>query len=319
VSLTSQISKLMESLIRDAVVEHLEKNKLIRNSQHGFRGGRSCLSNLLAFLDKVTRSQEEGDSVDVIYLDFAKAFDKVPHGRLRAKLSSHGIQGRVWNWISGWLSNRKQRVCMQGRTSTWRPVTSGVPQGSVLGPVLFLIFINDLDSGIINWILKFADDTKLFSSIPDQLAAERLQQDLDRLVQWSTDWQMSFNVDKCKVMHIGRNNSKHTYTMEGRRLQEITEERDLGIIVTNDLKSADQCNQAFYNRASRMLGMVGRTIHSRTPIYPASDLQEHSETSPRVLFSGLVSVLQKGQRNLGEGSAQVHEDVSKTEGFRLHG
>jgi len=264
VSLTSQISKLMESLIRDAVVEHLERNKLIRNSQHGFRGGRSCLSNLLAFLDKVTRSQEEGDSVDVIYLDFAKAFDKVPHGRLRAKLSSHGIQGKVWNWISGWLSNRKQRVCMQGRASTWRPVISGVPQGSVLGPVLFLIFINDLDSGILNWVLKFADDTKLFSSIPDQLAAERLQHDLDRLVQWSTDWQMSFNVDKCKVMHIGRNNPKHTYTMEGRDLQEITEETDLGVIVTSDLRSADQCKHA-YNRASRMLGMVGRTIHSRAP------------------------------------------------------
>ena len=179
VSLTSQISKLMESLVRDAIVGHLEKHKLIRNSQHGFRGGRSCLSNLLTFLGKVTRSQEEGSSVDVIYLDFTEAFDKVPLGRLRTKLRSHGIRGKVWEWIWDWLGDRKQRVCLQGRTSGWRPVTSGVPQGSVLGPILFLIFINDLDCGIINGILKFADDTKLFSSIPDQEAGDGLQQDLD--------------------------------------------------------------------------------------------------------------------------------------------
>ena len=112
------------------------------------------------FLDKVTESINHGLSVDVIFLDFAKAFDKVPHQRLLCKLKAHGIRGKLLNWISAWLRNRRQRVCLQGELSGWLDVTSGVPQGSVLGPVLFLIFINDLDNDVRNWILKFADDTK---------------------------------------------------------------------------------------------------------------------------------------------------------------
>jgi len=117
VSLTSQVSKIMESLIRDAIVSHLEQFKLLCASQHGFRSGNSCLSNLLTFLDEVTRSVEEGHSVDVIYLDFAKAFDKVPHQRLLEKLHSHGIRGDLQNWIAAWLGNRKQRVCVRGCAS----------------------------------------------------------------------------------------------------------------------------------------------------------------------------------------------------------
>ena len=197
VSLTSQISKLLESIIRDAIVKHLERNELIKSSQHGFRSGRSCLSNLLYFMDNVTKCVERGESVDVIFLDFAKAFDKVPHQRLLQKLQSHGIRGRVWSWVSEWLKNRKQRVCLNGQTSSWLSVMSGVPQGSVLGPILFLVFINDLDSGIINWILKFADDTKLFGPVPDSSARDLLQKELDKLVKWSEDWQMMFSEEKC--------------------------------------------------------------------------------------------------------------------------
>ena len=106
-------------------------------------------------------------NIDIIYLDFAKAFDKVPHHRLLQKLKAHGINSKIWNWIRAWLTNRNQRVCIKGKSSTWAEVLSGVPQDSVMGPVLFLIYINDLEEGIENWILKFADDSKIFSRIQD--------------------------------------------------------------------------------------------------------------------------------------------------------
>jgi len=165
VSLTCQVCKIFETLVRDRLVKHLEWNSLIRESQHGFRKGRSCLTNLLTFLDKVTGCIDSGNSVDAVFLDFAKAFDKVPHNRLATKLRSHGIDGKLLCWIMEWLKDRKQRVVIRGTLSDRISVLRGIPQGSVLGPILFLVYINDLDYGVRNWILKFADDTKIFSQV----------------------------------------------------------------------------------------------------------------------------------------------------------
>ena len=142
VSLTSVICKLLERLIKDHLVDFLVKNKLINPSQHGFLKARSCLTNMLCFLEDVTKWLDEGSPVDIIYLDFKKAFYKVPHQRLLLKLKAHGIGNGMINWIEKWLIDRRQRVVVDGEVSNWKAVLSGVPQGSVLEPILFLIYIS---------------------------------------------------------------------------------------------------------------------------------------------------------------------------------
>ena len=225
VSLTSQIGKIMERIIKKELVSFLEENNLLFDSQHGFRRNRSCLTNLLEFMQGIANSLDKGNPTDVIYLDFQKAFDKVPHRRLLYKLKDIGIEGRLLAWIEDWLSNRRQRVVLNGRCSRWEEVTSGVPQGSVLGPILFIIFINDLDERILNKLLKFADDTKLIGEVNCMEKRNELQQDLDKLIDWSILWQMSFNIEKCKVMHFGHGNKEYKYLMNGKELQTVMEER----------------------------------------------------------------------------------------------
>jgi len=207
---------------------------------NGFRKGRLCLS----FLDQVTGLVDKGCSLDIVYLDLAKAFDKVPHQRLLNKLRVYGIHGKLHAWITDWLVGRRQRVCVQGELSQWRWVLSGVPQGSVLGPVLFLIFIDDLEVGMKNTVYKFADDTKVLAQVQSDAERNILQEDLDELTEWTKKWQMSFNTKKCKVMHAGRTNPRFTYTMEGQTLDTVDSEKDLGITISYDLKSSNQCIQA---------------------------------------------------------------------------
>jgi hypothetical protein len=264
VSLTSVSCRLMEGIVKDQIVTHLERNNLIKSSQHGFMKGRSCTSNLLAFLEEVTAEIDKGEAMDVIYLDFAKAFDTVPHERLKKKLKAHGISGRLLAWIAAWLTDRKQRVVLNGKQSTWMAVLSGVPQGSVLGPLLFLIFINDLDSAVSlrDILLKFADDTKLAGLVRDETDRLRLQSALNGLMDWSEKWGMRFNVKKCKVMHLGRTNRNSEYSMGGTVLDVTKEERDLGVIVTDNLKPSAQCAKAA-KTAQFVLGQITRSFRYR--------------------------------------------------------
>jgi hypothetical protein len=259
VSLTSVIGKLLESIIKDKLVEHLDKFALINTSQHGFTKGRSCLTNLLEFMEQVTKTVDEGQPVDLIYLDFAKAFDKVPYMRLFKKLEAHGVSKKIIAWIQNWLSSRRQKVSINKEFSGWKNVTSGVPQGSVLGPVLFLIYINDIDCDLVSKFKKFADDTKLCKGVKNIEDVVSLQNDLDKLHQWSEDWQMQFNVDKCSVIHVGRNNKQNIYKLGDKNLRSSESERDLGIIVDNSIKFSEQCS-AVIKAANSMLGLIRRTI-----------------------------------------------------------
>ena len=165
----------MEKIIKEAITSHLNRYDLLHDTQHGFMPGRSCLTNLLTYMEGVTRMLDEGKNGDIIYLDFAKAFDKVPHHRLIGKVASTGVEGRVKGCIQHWLEGRKQRVVINGRYSDWTDVSSGVPQGSVIGPTLFLMFINDREDGVQSTVLKFADDTKLYTEMTKEEGGEQLQ------------------------------------------------------------------------------------------------------------------------------------------------
>ena len=163
------------------MMDFLDKNKLINPSQHGFLKARSCLTNyLLCFFQEITKWVDEGSPVDVIYLDFQKAFDKVPHQRLTLKLKAHGMGNSIINWIEHWLTDRRQRVVVDGEVSSWKSVLSGVPQGSVLGPILFLVYIDNLEEGVTGKILKFADDTKLFRKTKENGDKQKLQYGIDK-------------------------------------------------------------------------------------------------------------------------------------------
>ena len=264
VSLTSIPCKVAESIIKDDVVDHLMTYHLIKSSQHGFMSKKSCTTNMLEFLETLTAELDEGHPLDIIYLDFAKAFDKVPIRRLLAKVKAHGVDGKVLQWITNWLSGRKQRVVINGQHSDWEDVLSGVPQGSVLGPLLFIIFINDLDQAaeLITTLLKFADDTKAAQKILSDDDRILLQDCINKLFTWASDWGMAFNIEKCKVMHLGRLNPKYQYQMNGIVLKEVDQEKDIGIIVHSSMKPSKQCSEAA-RRANGVLGQISRSFHFR--------------------------------------------------------
>jgi len=213
----------------------------------------------LEFLEYVSNYIDQGHPVDVIYLDFQKAFDKVPHKRLMLKIKSLGIAGNVYNWIEDWLKDREQRVVLLGCKSAWIKVKSGVPQGSVLGPLLFMIYINDIDDSVSSKLLKFADDTKVFRAVLNLHDIEKLQIDLMNLCKWSDDWLMLFNVDKCKIVHFGYNNNMANYKLNDKNLDVDKEERDLGVVIQNDLKCRLQCIKVV-NTANKVLGMIKRAF-----------------------------------------------------------
>ena len=264
VSLTSIVCKIMEKLIKEKIVEHLSTNNLINPSQHGFTKHKSCSTNLLEFFEFVTYQVDRGNAVDVVYLDFAKAFDKVPKLRLLEKIRSMSITGNILGWIENWLTDRRQRVKVGNSLSEWMPVESGVPQGSVFGPEAFRIYINDLDDAVktLDCINKFADDSKgakIIKSAQDQIL---MQTALNNLYEWSVKWGMKFNVSKCKIIHMGKNNPRYEYHIGGEKLQSDTKEKDIGVLINDNLKPSMQCQKAA-NTAMAVLNQILRAFTYR--------------------------------------------------------
>ena len=262
ISLTSVVCKLMEKLIKQVILDYLLENDLLSKKQHGFISGRSTVTQLLRYLDDCIEEISDGSVVDAIYLDFSKAFDTVPHLRLMSKLESYGITGNIKQWVNAFLTGRSQTVLVNNEESPSAPVISGIPQGSVLGPLLFVIYINDLPDIVNSNIYLFADDTKVVRKVTTEEDAKTLQQDLGKLEAWSHKWLLKFNPDKCHVLTIGKfENIRHTerYHLYGNELEHVFEEKDLGVHIDSELKFDDHISNKI-NKANALVGLIRRSF-----------------------------------------------------------
>ena len=255
VSLTCIICKVYEQLIRRHIINFV--NNDISKHQHGFVSNKSCFSNLLETVDTIIDMLENGGPVDIFYFDFCKAFDSVPHYRLLTKLESIGINGKTLEIIRDFLSGRSMISVVRGVCSSSRPVLSGVPQGSVLGPLLFVLFINDLPDGLKNIAKLFADDLKLVADASDP---EAIAADIKLLENWEYLWLLRFNVVKCKVMHLNFNsNDNREYVLDNVPLKVINTENDLGLVTCNNLNWLEHIKTSI-KEANKLIGWITRNI-----------------------------------------------------------
>ena len=274
ITLTSVVCKILEKIIVEEIIKHLKSNNLEDNNQHGFTPKKSTVTNLLQALNIWSESISHGLPVDVIYLDLEKAFDKVPHHRLICQLFKFGIRGDALNWIKDYLLNRHQRVRVNGAISSRSKVLSGVPQGSVLGPALFLLFVADVAPLVNNFISMYADDSKLFNCIYEtsEESIQSIQNDINTLSLWADTMQMSFNVDKCHALHLGSRNENHIYSLpkmsdvikgEGyisytytfHSLKNVEEEKDLGVVMDHNLNFKSHISQKI-SKANSMIYII---------------------------------------------------------------
>jgi hypothetical protein len=262
VSLTSVVCKALEHVIHSHVMKHLEKHHILTDFQHGFRAKKSTETQLILTVHDISKELNKNNIVDVAVLDFSKAFDKVPHRRLISKLQYYGLSGEISTWVKNFLSGRTQQVVIDGHTSLPAAVTSGVPQGTVTGPLWFLLYINDLPNNITSQTRLFADDCLIYKPIVESTDTSILQKDLELLETWQDTWLMNFNPSKCCTMTIGKRNSPHhEYKFCDQVLDCASSQPYLGVHISNTL-SWDKHIQETIKKAQRVQNVIRRNLWS---------------------------------------------------------
>lgn len=259
ISLTCVCCKLLEHIIVKHILDHLDTHDILTDKQHGFRSGHSCESQLIITIHDLLASVDVGERVDIAILDFSKAFDTVPHRRLMSKLDHYGIRGDIKNWISRFLMGRSQKVIVDGFCSSEICVDSGVPQGSVLGPILFLIFINDLPQRVRSHCRLFADDCLLYRVISGLLDCIQLQRDLTSLEEWSKTWGLHFNPKKCYIMSTGKGKNPYFYQLNGHVLSAVETSPYLGVLLADNVSFTAHIGK-ISQKANSLLGFIRRNL-----------------------------------------------------------
>jgi ribonuclease P/MRP protein subunit RPP40 len=262
IALTSAVCKILESIVKDFILEHFHKHKLLADEQHGFRSGRSTVTCLLQSNSKWISELHDHRKLYILYLDFSKAFDVVPHDKLIDKLRRYQLSEILISWVEDFLKNRTLAVSVSHHDSSPEEVLSGVIQGSVIGPLLFSIYINDLPQAVripgVDLEI-FADDTKLYSS-----DITKLQQAADCVATWCTEWGMKLAPEKSTLVAIDRALSPNpvNITIDGITVPQANVVRDLGVLTNNHLDPSDQC-LAVVRKAQRIGGLITRTLRTK--------------------------------------------------------
>ena len=258
VSLTSVTCKLLEHIVHKHLIIHYEQHKILSDLNHGFRKHYSCDTQLITTLEDLTKSFDKKTQVDIAVLDFSKAFDKVPHRELLHKIERYGVKGSILNWIRSFLCERTMKVVVDGSSSREVPVVSGVPQGTVLGPLLFLSHINDLPSVVSSHVRLFADDCLVYREIKCFEDHHALQKDLAALEVWSKDWGMQFNASKCVILSQN-SKSSYFYRIDNQILKNVESTPYLGVEISNDLQWKAHISKTVA-KANSTLGLLKRNL-----------------------------------------------------------
>jgi hypothetical protein len=265
VSLTSPCSKVLEHMLKKRILDHLTANNLISKEQHGFLANKSTLSNTLSCLNNWFAALDKGDLIHSVFLDFAKAFDTVSHSKLHHKLAAYGIHGAILGWIQAFLSGRSQKVRVGASLSGEAVVSSGVPQGTVLGPLLFVLFVNDLPQAVACDNLLFADDSKLYTickKIEMAMPNPRLSESLNAVHEWAKTWQLSLSIPKCKVFCFGQAGVAPQYSIAGTLLGTESNVSDLGVLLSSTAKSSNHCLN-ISKKGLQMVAIIFRNFRCR--------------------------------------------------------